>query len=161
MSQLLILSDSHFLRKNDLQKFINSINPKATIHCGDIYLGYQDGDIDNLYICKGNNDFADIERILHFTIDDVTFTIIHGHTNNFSVHPETLKTLLLDYPSDVICFGHSHVPYFYQDDDVMIINPGSLTLSRRYPRINTYALFDTEKKTVTFYNAQTHKVLSI
>ena len=75
MGQILIISDSHFLRKKDLDQFIASIpHIDATIHCGDIYLGYKPGDIANLYMCKGNNDFADIPYISHFTIDNTTFT---------------------------------------------------------------------------------------
>ncbi|MEG0368349.1 MAG: metallophosphoesterase, partial [Coprobacillus sp.] len=71
MSQILIISDSHFLRKVELEQFIKSLPPvQAIIHCGDIYIGYKNGDFQNFYICKGNNDFGDIQRVLNFTIDD-------------------------------------------------------------------------------------------
>lgn len=70
MGQILIISDSHYMPKNKLLKFINQFDSlKAVIHCGDIYIGYQPGDLSincPLYMCKGNNDFADIPRILHF-----------------------------------------------------------------------------------------------
>lgn len=162
MSKILIISDSHFLRKTELLKFTNQFQDiQAIIHCGDIYLGYEPNDIERLYICKGNNDFADIPYIRHFTIDGITFTITHGNTNHFAFYPESLKILLEDFPADVICFGHSHIPYFYQDQDVMIINPGSLTLGRSYPRINTYAIFDTHDKTVQFYNAKNNESIDI
>ena len=156
MGQILIISDSHFLRKKDLDQFIASIpHIDATIHCGDIYLGYKPGDIANLYMCKGNNDFADIPYISHFTIDNTTFTITHGHRNNYAYNPTTLKQLLIEYPADVICFGHTHIPYFYQDEDIIIINPGSLTLGRSYPKKNTYAIFDTQTQIVHFYDIKT------
>lgn len=162
MSQILIISDTHFLRKNELDKFISSFsNIEAVIHCGDIYLGYQPGDIQRLFICKGNNDFADVPRIAHFTIDHVTFTITHGHTNNYAYHPNLLKNLLDEYPADVICFGHTHVPYFYQDDDIMIINPGSLSLGRSYPRRNTYVLFDTKTMKAHFFDVKTREEIEV
>lgn len=162
MSQILIISDTHFLRKKELDKFITSFsNIDAVIHCGDIYLGYQPGDIQRLYICKGNNDFANIPKVAHFTIDNVTFTITHGHTNNFAYNPLLLKTLLTEYPADVICFGHTHVPYYYQDEEIIILNPGSLTLGRSYPKKNTYVLFDTQTKQAHFYDVKTNEEIEI
>lgn len=162
MSLILIISDTHYLRKNELDKFIHSFkNIEAVIHCGDIYLGYQPGDIQRLYLCKGNNDFADIPKICHFTIDDVKFTITHGHMNNYAYNPLQLKNLLDEYPSDVICFGHTHIPYYYQDDDVTIINPGSLSLGRTYPRKNTYVLYDTKTKECSFYDFKTNKKVDL
>ncbi len=162
MGRILIISDSHFLRKEALIDFIEQFDDlEGTIHCGDIYFNYQSGDIHNFYICKGNNDFAPIPPINHFKLAGLTFTTIHGNQNYFAYEPETLKTLLKDYPADVICFGHSHVPYFYQDEDVMILNPGSLSLSRTYPKVNTYALLDPNTKEVTFYDVETHEEVHI
>lgn len=162
MSQILIISDTHFLRKNELDTFISSFsNVETIIHCGDIYIGYQPGDIQRLILCKGNNDFANVPLIAHLTIDGVTFTITHGHTNNYAYHPHLLKNLLDKYPADVICFGHTHVPYFYQDDQLIIMNPGSLSLGRSYPRRNTYALFDTQTKEVHFYDVKTRKEIVV
>lgn len=162
MGQILIISDTHFLRKNELDKFIASLPPvDGIIHCGDIYLGYKPGDIQHLYICKGNNDFADIPYICHFTIDGITFTTTHGHKNNYAYNPTTLKQLLNEYPADVICFGHTHIPYLYQDDDITIINPGSLSLGRSYPKKNTYVLFDTQTRQAHFYDIKTREEIII
>lgn len=162
MSQILLISDTHFLRKNELQKFISKFqNIEAIIHCGDIYLGYKSGDISRLYLCRGNNDFGDIPSIAHFTIDDLTFTITHGHTHSFAYDPPSLKMLLKEYPADIICFGHTHIPYFYQDDEVIIINPGSLTLGRSYPRKNTYVLIDTQIRDIHYYDAKTNEEINV
>lgn len=162
MSQILLISDTHFLKKQELLHFINQFdNISNIIHCGDIYLGYKPGDIPHMYICKGNNDFADIPSIAHFTIDGVSFVITHGHKHYFSYKPLTLKNLLYDYPADIICFGHTHVPYYYEDKDVKIVNPGSLTLSRTYPKLNTYAIIDTTTRQITFYDMKTHQEIHI
>ncbi len=162
MSQVLIISDSHFLRKEQLKQFIHSIQDvDAIIHCGDIYIGYQENDFDNLFICKGNNDFADIPKILNFTIDNVRFTITHGHINSYAYNPITLTELQENYPSDIICFGHTHVPYIHHEENLTILNPGSLTLARTYPRINTYVLYDTMTKIATFYNVKTHEEVQV
>lgn len=162
MSQILIISDSHYLRKNELIEFFKQF-PQcvAIIHCGDIYLGYEPGELENFYICKGNNDYADIPRILNFTIDHVRFTITHGNMSHYAYQPELLCELLKDYPADVICFGHTHVPYFKQMKDCLIVNPGSLSLGRTYPRKNTYVLFDTQTKSVHFYDTKTNEEITI
>lgn len=164
MSQILIISDSHYLRKHDLISFIDQFQDiEAVIHCGDIYLGYEPGEINKVpfYICRGNNDFANLPRILNFEIKNVRFTIIHGHINSYAYQPTHLKDLLEEYPADVICFGHTHVPYFYQDKDIMILNPGSLSLGRSYPRRNTYILFDTETMTPHFYDIENNQEIVV
>ena len=162
MGRILIISDSHYLKKEALIDFIQQFDQlEGVIHCGDIYFNYQDGDIPHFYICKGNNDFAQIPSVHHFQLGGLTFTTTHGHQNYFAYQPETLKTLLQDYPADVICFGHSHVPYLYQDEKITIVNPGSIALSRTYPKVNTYALLDTQTKAVHFYSVDTHEKINI
>lgn len=165
MSQILIISDTHYLRKNDLVSFLEKFQDiVAVIHCGDIYLGYEPHEFDSLipfYICRGNNDFANIPRIENFEIDGIRFTITHGHIHNFAYNPLSLQALLEDYPADVICFGHTHIPYLHEEDDLIIMNPGSLSLSRTYPRQNTYALFDTLTKNISFYDVKTQEKITI
>lgn len=156
MSQILIISDSHYLEKDELESFFQQFKHcAAIIHCGDIYANFRQDDFPNLFICKGNNDYGHLPRILNFTVDSVRFTIIHGHINHYAYQPESLVELLEEYPADVICFGHTHVPYYYKDDKCIIINPGSLSLGRTFPRKNTYALFDTQTKVVHFYDIKT------
>ena len=68
MSQILIISDSHYLRKNELHQFFKQFPHCSTIiHCGDIYPGYQPDEFDNFYICKGNNDYVNLPRIFVYS----------------------------------------------------------------------------------------------
>ena len=162
MSKILIISDTHFMRKPQLLQFLSQFNDiDYTIHCGDIYIGFKENDIPHFSICKGNNDFAEIPSINSITIDNVKFLFTHGHINSYAYKPETLKKLLDQYPADVICFGHTHVPYINEENDVLILNPGSLALSRTYPKRNTYVIYDTEIKKASFYDAQTHEMIEI
>lgn len=160
--KVLIISDTHYLRKNELNKFFKQFsNIHDIIHCGDIYLGFQPNDFLDMHICKGNNDFADIPRFSYFTIDNIRFLITHGHINDYAYKPQKMKELLKDYPADIICFGHTHVPYYYKDHEIMMINPGSLSLGRSYPRKNTYAIFDTTSLEVHFYDVKNHQEMII
>lgn len=162
MSQILIISDTHFLRKNEIQAFLKQFNNiVATIHCGDIYVNYEADDFQNFYICRGNNDFADIPKIQNFTVDNLRFTTIHGNQNYYAYEPLELKELLEEYPADIICFGHSHVPYLHKEKGLIIINPGSLALARTYPRVNTYAILETQTQEIHFYNAKTNEEVII
>lgn len=165
MGQILIISDSHFMPKNVLERFINQFESLvAVIHCGDIYIGYEPGNLNikyPLYICKGNNDFADLPRILDFEIAGKHFVITHGNMHQFAYNPVSLKTLLDDYPADIICFGHTHVPYLYQEENLTILNPGSLALGRSYPRHNTYVLLDIDTGEIEFYDIKTNEKVSV
>lgn len=165
MRQILIISDSHFMPKNVLEHFIQQFDSlTAVIHCGDIYIGYEPGELDigcPLYICKGNNDFADLPRILNFEIAGIRFVITHGNMYQFAYNPISLKTLLDDAPADIICFGHTHVPYVYHEEGLTILNPGSLALGRSYPRHNTYVLFDIDTQTFQFYDIKTQEQIFV
>ena len=158
MGRVLIISDTHFLRLNEITSFINQFNDlDAILHCGDIYPGFNTKDLKHVYICKGNNDYAPLPRIAYFMVNETQFMMTHGHLNNFAYNPQSLIDLTKDFPADVICFGHTHKPYFYQDDHLTIINPGSLVLSRTYPKVNTYVIYDTDSRKVVFYDAKTHE----
>ncbi|MEG0367535.1 MAG: metallophosphoesterase [Coprobacillus sp.] len=162
MSRILIISDTHFLRKNELESFFKQFNDiDSIIHCGDIYVNYQDNDFKNFYICKGNNDFGNIPKIQNFIIDNIRFTTIHGNQNYYAYEPLELKDLLEEYPADIICFGHSHVPFLHKEKGLMIINPGSLALARSFPRINSYAILDTQTKDIHFYNVKNNEEITI
>ena len=160
MSKILIISDTHYLRRPDLREFIESFDTVTTIHCGDIYPGYKSGDITNIYLCKGNNDYGNIAEMCRFTVDHIKFLTLHGH-KGYAYNPHTLLNFLNEDDYDVICFGHTHVPYYYNDGKTIIINPGSLTLGRVFPRINSYVLFDTETKEVEFYNVKDHSRIEV
>ncbi len=43
----------------------------------------------------------------------------------------------------VVVFGHSHIPFLEDEDDLMLLNPGSPTDKRRQPR-HTFALLRAE-----------------
>ncbi len=44
----------------------------------------------------------------------------------------------------VVVFGHSHIPFLEDEDDFMLLNPGSPTDRRRQPN-HTFALLHVEE----------------
>ena len=49
-------------------------------------------------------------------------------------------------PYDMVCFGHTHVPFVHRAGNVTVINPGSCSQPRPPERTGTYATFDTETR---------------
>ena len=51
-----------------------------------------------------------------------------------------------DLPYDLVCFGHTHVPFVERTGSVLVVNPGSPSQPRDRDRRGAYAIFDTETK---------------
>jgi putative phosphoesterase len=125
--KILVVSDSHGARKN-LQKIINCERPfEYLIHCGD---GANDlaqirlpQDVTILSVA-GNMDRAGIcERLIETTLSDVRFLICH--VDQFSAHYDYERLLNdgLCRGVDIICCGHTHVPYQHNHPP-LLFNPG-------------------------------------
>ena len=72
------------------------------------------------------------EDILRLNIEGVKFTLTHGH--RFS-----LFSMLRD-DSDIICQGHTHRPSISVAKNRIVLNPGSITASRKGP--NSFATIE-------------------
>ena len=51
-----------------------------------------------------------------------------------------------DLPYDLVCFGHTHVPFVERTGSVLVVNPGSPSQPRDRDRRGAYAIFDTETR---------------
>lgn len=150
--KIIILSDSHSMTKSTLSNFITNHPADYYLHCGDLYMPYTPLDINNFYNVRGNNDYGEIEITKTFKIDNLKFFMCHGHTFNIDETTSDLEKYAFNNQIDVVCFGHSHCPTYYQKNNVIFINPGSLTYPRGTYRQATYCIFDTISKEVVFYN---------
>lgn len=52
---------------------------------------------------------------------------------------------------DLVCCGHTHVPFVYEAGQVTVVNPGSCAQPRDQDRRGAYALFDTVTKEARIY----------
>ncbi len=153
--KILILSDSHMISRSDLYTFFNYIKADHIIHCGDIYPGYQELSLPNFSLVKGNNDFSNLPSNLILTIDSLRFFICHGHQHHVNSDLTLLEDLANKNIIDILCFGHTHIPYTNIHQNTIFINPGSLMLPRGRTNIPTYCIFDTVDKKVEYYNFKT------
>lgn len=96
---------------------------------------------------KGNCDFSsriECDRIIE--VDGLRFLITHGHNYNVKSSYTGLYFKALEEKADVVLFGHTHCPHVSEADNIIFINPGSLS-KPRWPS-ETYALITIEDGSV-------------
>lgn len=152
--KILIVSDTH--RKNDNYfKLVERVHPDMVIHCGDSegseYALSQAAGCP-VQIVMGNNDFfCDLPRELEFTIEGLRIWVTHGHNYYVSMNLETIKSEARHRGVDVVMFGHTHRPYLEEADDLVVLNPGSLSYPRQEGRRATYAMMEIDKQGKVHY----------
>ena len=152
--KILIVSDTH--RKNDNYfKLVERVHPDMVIHCGDSegseYALSQAAGCP-VQIVMGNNDFfCDLPRELDFTVEGLRIWVTHGHNYYVSMNLETIKNEARHRGVDVVMFGHTHRPYLEEADDLVVLNPGSLSYPRQEGRRATYAMMEIDKQGKVHY----------
>lgn len=143
--KILILSDSH--GNHDLvRKAIGQEAPiDMLIHAGDV-----EGDLEKILGKKrdyeiravaGNMDWSDkLEDDQCFSVGRHVIYLAHGH--RFGVHGGTrrLTERAKGIGADIVIYGHTHVPDYGTENDVLVINPGSIAKPRQNGWQKTYAV---------------------
>jgi uncharacterized protein len=158
--RLLLIADTHIpKRARDLPAQVWDEVAKAdvVIHAGDWVepdlLDKLEGMADRLIACWGNNDGSALRARLperaDATLAGVRFTVVH-ETGAAAGREARMSRLYPD--SDVLVFGHSHIPWdTTTSTGLRLLNPGSPTDRRRQPfctcmtaRVDDGALKDVE-----------------
>ena len=147
--KVLIVSDTHGYDDN-LYEVIEKEKPiDMLVHCGDIehsvknYLSILDCPI---HVVGGNNDFMlGLPEIDRFDIDEHTVVLTHGHRHRVHFELTLLTYLAEENGADVVMFGHLHEPMIIEEDDITIINPGSLTYPRQKGGRPSYVVMTTNE----------------
>lgn len=134
--KLLVFSDSHRYLDN-ARNTIKKIGDK--VHCV-IHLGDHEDDVKELevefpnlsfYYVKGNNDFggsAAFEQML--TFKEKIFLLTHGHKQQVHWSYTNICYWAQEQGADVVLFGHTHIPCNEKQGDILLFNPGSISLPR-------------------------------
>jgi len=147
--RILIVSDTHG-RNTNLEKVIRKVAPiDLLIHLGD--LEGSEGDIENTAPCpvemvSGNNDFysmLDKERYIRLGKYKVMLT--HGHYFSVGYDTTRIKQAALARACDIVMFGHTHRPLIETNDDVIAINPGSISYPRQENHKPSYIIMDIDR----------------
>ena len=75
------------------------------------------------------------EDNIEFRINDVSFFFTHGHRYNIDHIP---------YGIDVLVYGHLHTGFITEQDGVICVNSGSISLPKNGTK-NSYLIIDGEK----------------
>ena len=64
--------------------------------------------------------------------------ITHGHRYGVSFDTEEIKEEARILGADIVMFGHTHRPYLDEEEDLITLNPGSMTYPRQSGRQPSY-----------------------
>lgn len=147
--KVLIVSDSHRDNSN-IEKVLKKVKPiDMLIHCGDAegaerYI--QQLAECPIYVVAGNNDFfSTLQKELVFNIDKYKVFLTHGHYYYVSMGTERLVEEAKLRGVDIVMYGHTHKPLIDIRNDIVIINPGSISYPRQEGRKPTYIIMETDE----------------
>ena len=147
--KVLIVSDTH-KRNENYFKVLEKVSPvDLVIHSGDIegseYALAAAADC-MVEMVAGNNDFfSQLPMEREFAIGKYHVWVTHGHNYYVSMSSEILKQEARQRGADIVFYGHTHRPDLDLDDDVIAINPGSLSYPRQDGRKPSYVLMDIDR----------------
>lgn len=128
-----VISDTH-----RMNRFIDKVIPylkecDLIIHAGDNF-------VDSKYIHKmtnvgmmavrGNCDFENVEEELEFEVENKNIFVCHGDRYGVKYGLEQLQKKAKEVDADIVIFGHTHTPLTKEKDNIIYINPGSVSLPR-------------------------------
>ena len=138
-----IISDTHGSYEHTSKAIELLSDADLIIHLGDVLYTYsgEPTDLvnllsrqDNIQYVKGNCDSFDDENSLGVVfhdelivnLDEYTLYATHGHLNS------SLATKLRakEVDADIVATGHTHKKHLLVEDDIIFINPGSVSLPR-------------------------------
>lgn len=147
--RILIMSDTHG-RPANIDVAIEQAAPiDMLLHLGDV-----EGDehiIEELVSCPvhivaGNNDFFTYlpkEKIIQIGKYQILMT--HGHEYGVSMGTRFLKREGKARGVDIVMYGHTHRPELDYMDDLVTLNPGSLSYPRQEGRMPSYIVMDIDE----------------
>lgn len=145
--KVLIVSDTHG-REQNLAEALEQTGPiDQLIHLGDVEGGAEHirelaGDVPAAIIAGNNDFFCDLPNERIFTLGGHRIFMTHGH--GYFVHSGTLylKREARKKGADIVMFGHTHKPYMEEDNELLVLNPGSLSLPRQEGHRPTYIVME-------------------
>ena len=140
--RIAVISDSHLVTPSlDFVSFVEKhlLGADAILHCGDIVSSdtyhYLTGAHSNVIAVLGNCDEPALAQELPSTrtveLEGFTVGLAHGWGPRSQV---PLAVLAAFGPEvDLVCFGHTHNPYWEKKGRVWLLNPGSIRLDGPKP----------------------------
>lgn len=147
--RILIVSDTHrrhagFDEALEIAGRIDCLIHLGDVEGGEYYIEQRAGC--PCYIVAGNNDFfSSLPREQELILEGKRIFITHGHGYYVSMGPERLIEEARERKADVVMFGHTHKPYLERLDDLIVLNPGSLSYPRQEGRQPSFMIMEIKK----------------
>lgn len=144
MQKIMIVSDTHRRHVNLAEALYNEGKLDMLIHLGDIE-GEEDIIRDlakcPMILVPGNNDFCAMEyREKEIEIAGRKVLLTHGHYYYVSLDLQTIREESIARGMDIVMFGHTHRPVISVEEDITLINPGSISYPRQDNQKPTYII---------------------
>lgn len=137
----LVISDNHGNR-DILVKIFNEYKNKvdAVFHCGDSELPRDDSIWEGVDVVKGNCDYINgYPNAVTKVIGSDSIFMTHGHLSSVNSGLDTIKSQAKQNGSNIIFYGHTHKAKTNFEDNILFVNPGSISQPRGIP-YKTFAI---------------------
>lgn len=153
--RILIVSDTHRENKNYF-RLLEKLKPlDMIIHCGDVegteYTLTRSVECPVMMVAGNNDYFNSLPKELEFNIGQYKVLLVHGHNYYVYMGPEMLKEEARSRGVDIVMFGHTHKPYLSVENDLVTLNPGSLSYPRQEGRKPSYMLMELDREGEAHY----------
>ncbi len=148
--KILIVSDTHRQNENYF-KVMDKVAPiDMVVHCGDAegseYIIGKKAACP-LEIVLGNNDyFSELPREKFFMIGPYKVWLTHGHNYYVTMENGSIKREAISRGADIVMYGHTHRPVIDIGNNIIAVNPGSLTYPRQDGRKPSYIIMEIDEK---------------
>lgn len=148
--KVLIISDSHGIRRTLREVFARVGEIDMLIHLGDVCgdeLFIQESFQCPVHIIAGNNDHSlklPKEEILE--LEGTKILLTHGHQYYVNYDYNHLAEEAAAIGMDMVMFGHVHVPVLEENSGVLLVNPGSLAYPRQHGRRGSFMILDIDSE---------------
>ena len=153
--RILVVSDTH-RRHEYLETAIQRVMPDCIYHLGDGEgcEDYIEAVADcPLEIVRGNCDFgSDLPAEVVMQVGCHVVMLTHGHYYNVNYGTEMLADAAGERGADIVFYGQRHQPEISYEEDMTIVNPGSISYPRQDGRRPSYVVVDVDPKGDLHFN---------
>ena len=146
MQRIMIVSDTHRRHGNLAEAIYKEGHLDMLIHLGDVE--GEEEVIKNIAGCEtifiaGNNDFfSPLDREKEIELGGKKIWLTHGHNYYVSLDLKVIEQEAVARGMDIVMFGHTHRPVIIVEDNITLINPGSISYPRQADGIPTYIILE-------------------
>lgn len=144
--KILIVSDTHGNHRNLDEVLEREGQIDMFLHLGDVENDehYIEAVLNcPIHIIAGNNDFFSyLPSEKQIEIGKYRVFMTHGHGYYVSMDTRRLKQEGRERNVDIVMYGHTHRPDLDIEDDIIAINPGSISYPRQEGRRATYMIME-------------------